>query len=244
MKEKIYTIPVNDAFDKDCECPLCAMYKVLEDDAVEYAMGPSYMEDDIRAKTDIMGFCQKHMKQVYDVENRLGFALVMKTHMDKVIYDIKKLSEEPIKGKTLFSKGRPSGIGEYAKRLKCACFVCDKIDSTFARYVDTVMYLYKQDEEFRKKYESGKGFCTEHYGMLLDVAESRLSKDVYEKFVKITNAVYIAGMERVRDDVEWFVNKFDHKYADEPWKNAKDSLPRAMTKMGALLPEEPKKKNR
>ena len=27
MKEKIYTIPVNDAFDKDCECPLCAMYQ-------------------------------------------------------------------------------------------------------------------------------------------------------------------------------------------------------------------------
>ena len=30
MKEKIYTIPVNDAFDKDCECPLCAMYQELE----------------------------------------------------------------------------------------------------------------------------------------------------------------------------------------------------------------------
>ena len=29
MKEKLYTIPVNDAFAKDCECPLCAMYKEL-----------------------------------------------------------------------------------------------------------------------------------------------------------------------------------------------------------------------
>lgn len=41
MKEKIYTIPVNDAFDKDCECPLCAMYQELENNAVEYTMGPS-----------------------------------------------------------------------------------------------------------------------------------------------------------------------------------------------------------
>ena len=49
MKEKIYTIPVNDAFDKDCECPLCAMYQELENNAVEYTMGPSYMEDNIRA---------------------------------------------------------------------------------------------------------------------------------------------------------------------------------------------------
>ena len=52
MKEKIYTIPVNDAFSSDCECPICSMYKALEDDAVSYTMGPSYMEDDIRAMTD------------------------------------------------------------------------------------------------------------------------------------------------------------------------------------------------
>ena len=38
MKEKIYTIPVNDAFDKDCECPLCAMYQELENNAVEYTI--------------------------------------------------------------------------------------------------------------------------------------------------------------------------------------------------------------
>ena len=31
--------------DKDCECPICAMRKVLETNAVEYTMGPSYMED-------------------------------------------------------------------------------------------------------------------------------------------------------------------------------------------------------
>ena len=90
MKEKIYTIPVNDAFDKDCECPLCAMYQELENNAVEYTMGPSYMEDDIRAETDKMGFCRKHLKKIYAVENRLGFALVMKTHMDKGIKEIER----------------------------------------------------------------------------------------------------------------------------------------------------------
>ena len=25
MKEKLYTIPVNDAFREDCECPLCSI---------------------------------------------------------------------------------------------------------------------------------------------------------------------------------------------------------------------------
>ena len=29
MAEKLYTIPVNDAFDADCECPVCEMYMKL-----------------------------------------------------------------------------------------------------------------------------------------------------------------------------------------------------------------------
>ena len=32
--EKIYSIPVTEAFEKDCECPVCAMYNRLEQDAV------------------------------------------------------------------------------------------------------------------------------------------------------------------------------------------------------------------
>ena len=46
MAEQIYTIPVNDAFDSGCECPVCAMNRELENNAIEYTMGPSYMEDD------------------------------------------------------------------------------------------------------------------------------------------------------------------------------------------------------
>ena len=56
MAEQLYTIPVNDAFHADCECPLCQMQKTLEEHAIEYTMGPSYMEDDNRAMTDKMGF--------------------------------------------------------------------------------------------------------------------------------------------------------------------------------------------
>ena len=56
MKEKLYTIPVNEAFEHDSECPICAMRKKLEMDAIEFTMGPSYMEDDIREVTSRLGF--------------------------------------------------------------------------------------------------------------------------------------------------------------------------------------------
>lgn len=236
MKEKIYTIPVNEAFESDCECPVCLMKSRLESETVAYTMGPSYMEDDIREKTNELGFCKAHIKAVYDCENRLGFALVMKTHMDKIIADLEKISEQPVKGKTLFSKVLPSGAYEYTSRLKSSCFVCDKVKETFARYIDTIIYLYKSDNSFVEKYMSCKGLCTNHYGRLIKTAENRLSGQKLESFVADTNRLYLENMKRVRDDVEWFVNKFDHKYADEPWKNAKDSLPRAMIKVSSAIP--------
>ncbi|MBO5560490.1 MAG: hypothetical protein J6A07_02420, partial [Firmicutes bacterium] len=70
MKEKIYTIPVNDGFEKGGECPFCNMYQQLEKDAVDYMLGPSYMEDDIRMETNKTGFCKKHYKHLYIQQNR------------------------------------------------------------------------------------------------------------------------------------------------------------------------------
>lgn len=235
MKEKIYTIPVNDAFDRDCECPICAMYQELENSAVEYTMGPSYMEDDIRAETDKKGFCQKHLGQIYGMENRLGFALVMKTHLDKVIGDIEMLTKEPVKGKILFKKAEVPSVCGYVQQLDNACFICDRIENTFQRYIDTVLHLYQSDKDFQKKYQESRGFCTAHFGLLIQRGQQKFSGALCEQFVADTNRLYLENMKRVRDDVAWFINKFDHKYADEPWKNAKDSLPRAMTKDNSIL---------
>lgn len=238
MKEKIYTIPVNDAFQDDCECPICSMYKRLEEDAVSYTMGPSYMEDDIREKTDQMGFCQKHLQDIYNQENRLGFALVMKTHMDYVINELGKCAGETVQTKSFFKKADRPKVVEYVNQLKQSCFVCNRIENTFFRYIDTVFYMYQRDESFRKLYKGSRGFCTNHYGLLIEQAQKKLSGDELSDFVKITNTLYLENMKRVRDDVAWFINKFDHKYADESWKNAKDSLVRAMTKDGSILQEE------
>ena len=69
MKEKIYTVPVNDAFALDSECPICSMFEKLENDAVEYAMGPSYMEDDIRLiKWDFAAaILRRYMSRITDL---------------------------------------------------------------------------------------------------------------------------------------------------------------------------------
>ena len=146
MAEQLYTIPVNDAFHADCECPLCQMQKTLEEHAIEYTMGPSYMEDDNRAMTDKMGFCSHHIGMLYKEKNRLGLALMLKTHTDKTIRDLKALSEKGTPTKPgLFSKqSNFSGVGAYIKELESSCFICDRMNRTFDRYVDTIFHMWKK----------------------------------------------------------------------------------------------------
>jgi len=238
LKEKLYTIPVNDAFDIDCECPICAMHKSLETNAIEFTMGPSYMEDDIREVTSRMGFCEKHLEQLYKHQNRLGLALILKTHMDKTIQDIEKLSgaNSKLSASSFFKKkGESSGVASHIDHLDDECYICDRIQGTFDRYIATIFHLYHTEESFRSKFKTSKGFCTSHYKTLYSAAPQYLSGDELNGFIRELNTLYLDNMKRVRDDLEWFVNKFDYRYADEPWKNAKDSLPRAMQKTNSIL---------
>lgn len=237
MKEQLYTIPVNDAFQSDCECPLCKMKQDLERSAIEYTLGPSYMEDDNRAMTDEAGFCEKHIQDLYLEKNRLGLALILSTHMAKVTNDLKKLSSTNTPaGKSLFKKQTVStGVGSYVDQLSHNCFICNRTNNTFNRYIDTILHLYKKDSEFPAKFRNCKGFCTYHYALLFDYANNTLSKDTLEQFLTDLQNVYFTNMERMQEDIEWFINKFDYRYQNEPWKNSKDALPRAVLKTHSTI---------
>ncbi|MCH5253036.1 MAG: hypothetical protein J1F22_08725 [Lachnospiraceae bacterium] len=237
MKEILYDIPVNDIFDIPCECPVCAMRKKLEDDSVAFVMGPSYMEDDIRLTTDKIGFCERHMQMMYDFENRLGLALILNTHMQNIIQNIEKLQKKGRKETSgLFSKKTGSSLSDYVKKTSGSCFICDRIRDTFKRYLITTLYLYEKDMAFRKKFLSSRGFCFEHYGMLFEMAPEYLHGQVLEDFTTDLNQIFLSNFKRMQDEVSWFIDKFDYRNADAPWKTSKDALPRAMTKVNGILP--------
>ena len=236
--EKLHTIPVNEAFDNDCECPVCYMRKELETKAIDFTMGPSYMEDDVRGETSRLGFCSAHIELLYKNQNRLGLALILKSHMDKVIKDVEKLtgSNTRIQAPSLFRKqGESSGLVSYIEGLDDSCYICDMINRTFERYIATIFYLYHQEESFRQKFRECKGFCSHHYGVLYKNAPKHLSGNQIKDFIKELDALYLENMKRVRDDLDWFVDKFDYRYADEPWKNSKDALPRTINKTNSII---------
>lgn len=237
MREKLHTIPVNEAFGHDCECPVCYMRKELETKAIDFTMGPSYMEDDVRGETSKLGFCEKHVELLYKHQNRLGLALILKSHMDKTIKDIEKLAAGGIslQPSSLFKKKKNvSGIVSYIDELEKSCYICEMIDRTFERYIDTIFYLYRHEDEFRKKFKASKGFCTRHYGLLYKQAPEHLSGGQLTDFINELNFLYLDNIKRVRDDLDWFINKFDYRYANEPWKNSRDALPRVINKTNSI----------
>ncbi len=239
MKEILYDIPVNDIFSKPCECPVCAMRRKLDEEEVAFAMGPSYMEDDIRLTTDKVGFCSRHLQMMYDFNNRLGLGLILNTHLQNMICEVEKLQKKGRKTSGgLFSKKSEAGVGSYAEHISRSCFICDRIRHTFERYLITTLCLYEKDMDFRKKFKDSRGFCLEHYGLLYDMAPRHLHGQVLEDFTRDLDRVFLDNLKRMQEEVSWFVDKFDYRNTDKPWKTSKDALPRAMTKVSSVLPPE------
>ena len=47
------------------------------------------------------------------------------------------------------------------------------------------------------------------------------------------------NLERIEDELTWFVDKFDYRNKDADWKNSKDALQRTMQKLHGGYPADP-----
>ena len=252
MKEMIHTIPVNEAFEAQDECPFCYLERQAEQSAIRYVAGngASYMEPDVRAATDRKGFCGVHMKKLYDYGNALGNALILQTHMAGLIEDFQYQRENfqaPAK-KSLFGRKKAQVTEEepYWKKLQetvCSCYICDKINYNTERYLATFFMLLREPE-FRAKVEGSKGFCLGHFAQLLEMAEKELQNAHHEWFYKTVFDLMEDHLIRVKEDLDWFVAKHDYRNASAPWKNSQDALPRTMQKLQGLHPSDPPYKNK
>lgn len=222
MKEKIYTIPINEAFDEACECPLCLIERRLEKEAVDYELGAAMMEPDHRELSNEKGFCKKHLEMMFEKENKLSLALVLDTHLLEVR---KKISLLKNAKKGLFSKEKPS-----IKETVESCIVCEKIENTMNRYVDVLAMMWKDEPEFREKFEKSKGFCLAHFEKLLEVAKGDFLKALIEKEEK--------ELEKINDDIHKFTLKFDYRNRDMEWGTAKDAPKRCVEKVAGYIREE------
>lgn len=224
MAETIYTIPINEAFDKAEEserpiCPFCELYEMLENNALEAVMGAAMMEPDIRIETNKHGFCRGHFNRIYEKGNRLGLALILESHIAEV-------NEKVFKKPIFDGKGEKSEAA--IDTLEKSCYLCNKISYSLTKMYDNTIYIWETDEDFRRKFKNQRCFCLPHYKKMLQYGRSGLDKKKFAEFFEVAKGIEKKYIEELNDDISWFCKKFDYRYDNEPWGNAKDSVPRAL----------------
>lgn len=242
MKEKIQTIPVNEAFDAGDECPFCFMEREVERRTIRYVLGAgaSYMEPDVRTATDRAGFCRSHYKKMFDYGNPLGNALMMQTYLNGLMLEFEQQEKgyTPPTKRPMFGKKpepRQTGMGQWLKEKNCSCYLCHRMEESLDRYYSTFFVLIKEPE-FRAKVENSKGFCMHHFGQLMERAEQELPEKQKQWFVDTVMELMKQNLNRVKEDLDHFVEMFDYRNAGSDWRNSRDAVERTMQKLKGGYP--------
>lgn len=237
-KERIYTIPVNDAFSQKAPCPMCRLAETANQNMLEYYLGPSLMEPDVRQETNEHGFCSDHMRQMYNSQkNRLGMGLMLHTHMQHKIPQLDKrmISAIPGEKKALFGSKSKENYKDKLRALAADirmessdCVICERIQFTLDRYMDVIFWQFFHDDGFRRLFEDCEGFCNLHTASLLEGAAKYLNQQEAAVFCSVLVEKQQAMHAELIGDVEWFTQKFDYRNKEKPWGKSKDALSRSI----------------
>ncbi len=224
--EQIYTIPINEAFDEVKDntalgCPVCRIMAKLEENELDLILGASMMEPDIRIRTNKEGFCGTHYKKMLGMKNPLGLALMLERHLDEVKKGLEGSLLSALVGK------KHEAASKYMEKMESSCYICGKVSFHLTRMLRNLAELYRTDKDFRAKYEEMPYFCIPHAKALLEGAKKEMTGKELVAFSDVTMRIEKAYLDSLRGDVSWFCKKFDYRYGDEPWGNAKDAPIRA-----------------
>lgn len=227
MLEKIYTIPINDAFDacrddRGSGCPFCRIHDRLEDEALEHILGDAMMEPSVRIVTNETGFCRRHYDMMLTRKNRLSMALMLESHMDELRKSLDAgFLSELVSGKGSKAKSRIKTLAE-------TCYVCDRVDGMMEHMLANAAALWETEKEFRVKTSQQPLFCLTHYAAFLEAGKANIKKKLYGDFAGELKKLELAAFDELRGDIGHFCKKFDYRYENEPWGNAKDAPERAV----------------
>lgn len=201
MKETIYTIPINDAFDEPSGCPMCRLNNALERDALEYVMGAAMMEPDVRIQTNKLGFCAEHFSDMLAMGKRLPLALMLESYLKEQRKTIERAENNPAS----------------------TCFVCARVDEFMSAYRRNLYYIWGEDEAFRAKLARAE-LCFPHLGELLEGAKASLKRKPLEEFRKSLINTANKQLDVLTPMVSTFCKSFDHRFASEPLGEAKTAI--------------------
>ena len=219
MSYHIDTGLIKDKFAVDCECPLCEIQNIVEEQLLHEFLNDAVMEDDSRIKVGKLGFCSRHFDMLFARQNKLSVALQIRTRL------------EVLQKKFGVFTSVNSAI-KSAKELEEShktCIICELTEQSMVKYYKTIAQMYAKEASFVKTLISSKGFCMHHYAELLRYSKcaSVFAKD----YVKIISQVQTNNIERMQEELKVFCDRHDYRNANEPLGDAETALPRIRTKL-------------
>jgi hypothetical protein len=250
MQYHLETIPIWEAMEWKCECPLCALERKTELEEIERTLGPGVMEPDVRIQFNKIGVCRKHQRMLYAQQNRLSHALLTDSLVKKRMESLTRLRQRLQADKRvkpgLFSKTTAvEAAVAKLRQMNAHCVVCDAVAAHMARYRYTFLQLWKTDERFRALWKESKGACLPHTLALMESGRDFLSAAKQRAFADEALGLLMEQLACDEADVEQFTRKFDYLHKEEPWGESKTAAERAVNRLrGWCLGAEPGSKKK
>ena len=211
---------IKDKFKVDCECPLCEIKQVVEEQFLHEFLNDAVMEDNTRIKVGKLGFCDRHFDMLFSRQNKLSVALQIRTRIDvlkdRVLNELKNVNQASKTAK------------EIEKNLS-TCAICDLVEESMVKYYKTIAQMFVRERNFFTTLNSSKGFCMHHYAELLKYAKS--AGFISKEYVSLLSKIQMRNVNRLENELKVFCDKHDYRNALEPLGSAETALPRTRTKL-------------
>lgn len=221
MRDDICTIPISEIFEEKDGCPICRMYKIIEERVTEYILGDAMMESDIRMLTNELGFCRRHYDFMMSKRGRLQLALMLETHLKTVGDSVFK--------KSVFGTGAEK-MANKSKSSVDSCFICNKTEQTAMRLIDTLFLTYENEKDFRDLFNSQPRFCLPHFSLLMSGIQKKKNLKYKKDFEKNVIRITSEYLDSLCLDVSKYCSMYDYRGAasgNADWGNSKDSIERS-----------------
>lgn len=231
--EQIYTIPINEAFersaaDHELGCPFCSIKKQFEENELSLILGASMMEPDVRIKTNEQGFCTHHYKMMYEAGKRLPLALILESHLNEI--------SEGLHTKKLLPAVYGRSTAKNLSKMSESCYICQRLERNFNHMLDNAVAMFLTDENFRKLCTKQPCFCIDHYAQFLSMGKNMMKSKDFAQLYKVLSQVEEKYIAKIKENVSFFVKKFDYRYENEPWGDAKDAVEKAIIALTGFDP--------
>ncbi len=219
MAYHIDTGLIKDKFKVDCECPLCEIQSIVEEQFLHEFLNDAVMEENTRLKVNRLGFCNEHFNKLFVRQNKLSVALQISTRVDTIqakLSEVKNFKQAVKQAKELES-------------LASTCIICNLTEESMIKYYKTIAQMYLRENSFYKTLLGTKGFCMKHYAELLKY--SNYAGPATKEYVSLLSAHQKRHLERLQKELKEFCDKHDYRNALKPLGNSETALPRMGIKL-------------